>query len=306
MKYNISNPSTGQQKVIEIDDDKINRHFYERRMGSDVDGEVLHADFKGYTLRITGGNDKQGFTMKQGILVNGRVRILMKGRTTLYRPRRSGERKRKSARGCICGPDLAVIALKVLIKGEGEVAGLTDSDRPRRLGPKRAKNIREAFVLRKGKDDVTKYVVRRAITVKVEGKDDKVFYKAPKIQRLITEKRIRRKAVMKRNKKDRWLKSKEAHVAYEKLLSKYLKEKKASDKAVAKAAATPAKAAPTKAAPAKAAPAKAAPAKAAAAPKKGAAPAKAAAPAKKAAPTPAPAAAKAAPKAAAGAKKGKK
>ena len=56
----------------------ISRHFYDRRMGSDVDGEVLGAEFKGYTLRITGGNDKQGFTMKQGILVNGRVKILMK------------------------------------------------------------------------------------------------------------------------------------------------------------------------------------------------------------------------------------
>ena len=47
-------------------------------MGSDVDGEVLGPEFKGYTLRITGGNDQQGFTMKQGILVNGRVKILMK------------------------------------------------------------------------------------------------------------------------------------------------------------------------------------------------------------------------------------
>jgi small subunit ribosomal protein S6e len=170
-------------------------------MGSDVDGEVLAPEFKGYTLRITGGNDKQGFTMKQGILVNGRVRLLMKGRTSLYRPRCSGERKRKSARGCICGPDLSVIALKVLVKGEKDVAGLTDSERPRRLGPKRAKNIREAFVLRKGKDDVTKYVVRRE--VKREGKE-KVFYKAPKIQRLITEKRIRRKKVLARDKKARW------------------------------------------------------------------------------------------------------
>jgi len=259
-------------------------------MGSDVDGEILGAEFKGYTLRITGGNDKQGFTMKQGILVNGRVKILMKGRVTLYRPRCSGERKRKSARGCICGPDLSVIALKVLIKGEGEVTGLTDSDRPRRLGPKRAKNIREAFVLRKGKDDVRKYVVRREVKC-----GDKTFYKAPKIQRLITEKKIRRKAVYKRVKKDRWLKSKEAHIAYEKLLSKYLKEKKASDKAIKKAEQAPVKAAPAKAtapakgaktaAPAKAAPAKAAPAKAAAtkAPAKATAPAKAAAPAKPAA-----------------------
>jgi len=111
-------------------------------MGSDVDGEILGKEFKGYTLRITGGNDKQGFTMKQGILVNSRVRILLKGRVTLYRPSRSGERKRKSVRVCICGPDLAVIALRILVKGEGEIAGLTDSQRPRRLGPKRAANIR--------------------------------------------------------------------------------------------------------------------------------------------------------------------
>ena len=47
-------------------------------MGSDVDGEILGEEFKGYTLRITGGNDKQGFTMKQGILVNGRIKILMR------------------------------------------------------------------------------------------------------------------------------------------------------------------------------------------------------------------------------------
>jgi len=149
MKYNIANPVTGQTKIIDIDDDKINRHFNDRRMGSDVDGDVLGEEFKGYTLRITGGNDKQGFTMKQGILVNGRVRILLKKRTTLYRPRRTGERKRKSVRGCICGPDLSVITLKVLEKGPNEIPGLTDEVKDRRLGPKRANRIRSNFALRK-------------------------------------------------------------------------------------------------------------------------------------------------------------
>jgi small subunit ribosomal protein S6e len=86
----------------------------------------------------------------------------MRGRVTLYRPRRTGERKRKSVRGCICGPDLAVIALKVLVKGESEIEGLTDSQRPRRLGPKRANTIRAAFALRKT-DDVRKYIVRREV-----------------------------------------------------------------------------------------------------------------------------------------------
>lgn len=64
MKYNIANPTTGQQIVREIDADKINRQFNDRRMGSDIDGAVLGEEFTGYTFRITGGNDKQGFAMK--------------------------------------------------------------------------------------------------------------------------------------------------------------------------------------------------------------------------------------------------
>jgi len=225
MKYHIANPTTGQQIVKEIDDDKINRIFHDRRMGSDVDGKHLAPEFEGYFLRITGGNDKQGFSMKQGVLVNGRVRILMKSRIQSYRPKRTGERKRKSVRGCITGPDLCVLSLKVLEKGPGEVAGLTDDQKPRRLGPKRVGKLRKAFVLRK-KDDVTKYVVRRAIT-----KGDKTFYKAPCVQRLITDKRLRRKTDNKKGKIAKWKATKEAHVKYEKLLSKYLKEKKAAYKA---------------------------------------------------------------------------
>jgi len=179
----------------------------------------------------------------------------------LYRPRRTGERKRKSVRGCICGPDLAVIFLKVLEKGIGEVPGLTDAERPRRLGPKRANHIRAAFALRK-KDDVRKYVVNRSYEKKVKKGDaeiEKTFYKSPKIQRLITEKRVRRKKLYAKMKKDKWAASKEAHVAYEKLLSKFLKEKKAAYKESHTKPAAPEKAAPvTPAKPAKAAPAKAA------------------------------------------------
>ena len=47
-------------------------------MGQEMDGEILGEEFKGYVFRITGGNDKQGFPMKQGVLVNGRVRLLLK------------------------------------------------------------------------------------------------------------------------------------------------------------------------------------------------------------------------------------
>jgi small subunit ribosomal protein S6e len=109
---------------------------------------------------------------------------------------------------------------------------LTDKERPRRLGPKKVSRIRQAFALRK-KDDVRTYVVKRGIE-----KGDKTFYKRPKIQRLVTEKRMRRKIVNNKRLKENWKKASDLKMQYEKLLSKYLKEKKAAAKKEAAAAAT--------------------------------------------------------------------
>jgi len=39
-----------------------------------------------------------------------------KGHKT-YRPRRTGERKRKSVRGCIVGSDIAALAVTIVKKG---------------------------------------------------------------------------------------------------------------------------------------------------------------------------------------------
>ena len=118
---------------------------------------------------------------------------------TTYRPRRDGERKRRSVRGCIFGSDLAVVFLQVVKKGEAEIDKVTNVDHPNRRGPKRASNIRKMYALVKGKDDVCKYVNRRTIK-----RGDKTFWKAPSVQRLVTEKRLRRKVLAKREKKQRW------------------------------------------------------------------------------------------------------
>lgn len=164
--------------------------------------------------------------MKQGIFYNGRKRILFKRRGTLYRPTRTGERSRKSVRGCICGPDLAVIALSIVKKGEQEIAGITDKQQDNRLCKKRRNNIISLFNLEKG-DDVRRYVVHRTIT-----KGDKTYYKAPKIQRMITEKRVRRQKIIKKTKLNKAKASAEAAAKYEKLLSQFVKERKASRAAV--------------------------------------------------------------------------
>ena len=51
-------------------------------------------------------------------LCAGRVRLLLGKGQSCYRPRRDGERKRKSVRGCIVDSNLSVLALVIVKKGE--------------------------------------------------------------------------------------------------------------------------------------------------------------------------------------------
>jgi small subunit ribosomal protein S6e len=233
MKLNVSYPPTGCQKCIEIDDEKKLRVFYDKRMSQEVDGDALGDQFKGYIFKITGGNDKQGFPMKQGVLTNNRVRLLMGKDTTCYRPRRTGERKRKSVRGCIVGADLAVIHLVIVKKGDEDLPGLTDKYIPRRLGPKRASKIRKLFNLSKD-DDVRKYVIRRELPVK-EGKEaKKKKTKAPKIQRLVTPLTLQRKRHRLSLKKRRAAKNKTEAAEYAKLLAQRNKERRERKQSLSK------------------------------------------------------------------------
>merc|ERR1719392_169218 len=216
MKVNIANPATGLQQVFEIEDDKKLLPFYDKRMATEVAGDCLGDEFKGYIFRITGGNDKQGFPMKQGVLSNQRVRILFKKGMSTFRERRKGCRKRKSVRGCIVGPDLAILCLVVIKKGAEEIPGLTDDNKPRRLGPKRASNIKKPFNLEK-EDDVRKFVVRREAGKKK---------KAPKIQRLVTPAMLQRKRYFKSQTRTRMVLAKKLKQDYQKRVSEYRQEQK--------------------------------------------------------------------------------
>jgi small subunit ribosomal protein S6e len=167
MKLNISYPANGTQKLIEIEDERRLRVFMERRMGQEVPGDSVGDEFKGYVFKITGGNDKQGFPMKQGVMHPTRVRLLLADGHSCYRPRRTGERKRKSVRGCIVGMDLSVLALSIVKQGDSEIEGITDKVEPKRLGPKRASKIRRMFGLTK-EDDVSWTVYSSAIGCSVQ------------------------------------------------------------------------------------------------------------------------------------------
>ncbi|XVE60515.1 hypothetical protein DITRI_Ditri05aG0135100 [Diplodiscus trichospermus] len=122
-----------------------------------------------------GGCDKQGFPMKQGVLTPGRVRLLLhRGWSLLFTVIQTW----------------FMIAILLEFVGENDLPGLTDTEKPRMRGPKRATKIRKLFNLSK-EDDVRKYVntYRRTFTTK----SGKKVSKAPKIQRLVTPLTLQRK-----------------------------------------------------------------------------------------------------------------
>uniref|UniRef100_A0A0K3CUJ6 40S ribosomal protein S6 n=1 Tax=Rhodotorula toruloides TaxID=5286 RepID=A0A0K3CUJ6_RHOTO len=224
MKLCFANPATGQQKTIEIDDERKTRIFYEKRMAQEVAADALGDEFKGYVVRITGGNDKQGFPLKQGVLVPHRVRLLLAKGHSCYRPRRTGERKRKSVRGCIVGSDVRALHLVVVKQGENDIPGLTDEVLPKRLGPKRATKIRRFFNLDKS-DDVRKFVIRREVVPKKEGAK-------PYTKRLVTPERLQRRRHLRSLKRRKTEQQREQIEEYKAVVAKRLAERQSFAKAV--------------------------------------------------------------------------
>lgn len=178
-------------------------------------------------FKIMGGQDKEGFPMKQGVLTNGRVRLLMHRGDACFRGygRRNGERRRKSVRGCIVSQDLATMNLVIVKQGETPIPGLTDTDKPRMRGPKRASKIRKLFDL-KPEDDVRKYVNTYRRKFDDKKKEGKTHSKAPKIQRLVTPRVLERKRARVGVKKARIEKSKVDAAAYHKILAQRMKERR--------------------------------------------------------------------------------
>jgi len=215
MKINIACPTTGGQKVFDFDDEKKLRIFMEMRISDEVDASPLGDEFKGYILRITGGNDKDGFPMKQGVLVNHRVRLLLKPGVVGYRRgNREGVRRRRTVRGCIVANDLSVINCIVVKKGEQEIPGLTDKVIPSRVGPKRASKLRKLFNLTY-KDNVLKYVVTHKRVGKESGKE---HTKRPKVQRLVTSRTLQHRRAYFALRKRRWANARKQVAEYNQLI----------------------------------------------------------------------------------------
>ena len=100
----------------------------DKKIGNEIDGSIISELFNGYIFKITGGFDEDGFAMKNGILTQGRKKILLKKGCKNFRFKngyhRTGVRKRKLVRGCIVSPSITVLHLKIVKTGPTQIPGI--------------------------------------------------------------------------------------------------------------------------------------------------------------------------------------
>ena len=113
-KVVVSNKADTYQ--MEVDDTKALNGLV---IGDEFDGGIVGLD--GYTLKITGGSDKNGFTMKKDVSGTRRIKSLLTGGTG-YHPKADGVKRRKTVRGNTIADDIVQINSVVVSEGSKPIA----------------------------------------------------------------------------------------------------------------------------------------------------------------------------------------
>ncbi|KAM0675286.1 40S ribosomal protein S6 [Gurleya vavrai] len=189
MKLNIANPARGLQKTITLD--KLSEmKFIDKKIGDVFAGSIISPQFDGFTFRITGGDDQQGFPMKERVNTTKRVRLLLKKGEKGYRCRRDGCKRRKSVRGNIISAEIAVVSCVILSEGEQIIENLNDRVVEQSHLPKRADKLRKMFDIEEGVD--LEKAVREIITAGIK-EGEKVKLPRLRITRIVKEEDVKKK-----------------------------------------------------------------------------------------------------------------
>ena len=115
MQLVVSDPKTGKSYQRELAKEMEN-NLTGKRVGEQIDGNLI--GLAGYMVELTGGSDKSGFPMRKDVTGQRKAHLLLSGGTG-FKPRNSGERKRKLIRGNTYSSELMQVNAKV-ISGQGQ------------------------------------------------------------------------------------------------------------------------------------------------------------------------------------------
>jgi small subunit ribosomal protein S6e len=118
-KVVVSDPKSGKSYQVSVKDEQAKK-LRGKKIGDDVDGAVL--GLPGYRLEVTGGSDRGGFAMKDGVHGAVATRILM-DKGVGYKAR-SGSRARRRIHGEAVGDDIVQVNTKITGYGSKAVEDL--------------------------------------------------------------------------------------------------------------------------------------------------------------------------------------
>lgn len=116
----VSDPKEGKSWQVQVSGQHANV-LVRKRMGDDIDG--MFVGLPGYKLKITGGTDKDGFSMRRDLPTSGRKQTLTAA-SVGFHPKDRGVRRRLSFRGNEIGLETAQINTVVVTRGPKPVAEL--------------------------------------------------------------------------------------------------------------------------------------------------------------------------------------
>jgi len=95
------------------------------KIGNEFDASKV--GLEGYTLKLTGGSDKNGFPMKRDVEGPRRIKSLLSGGVG-FKPKIKGQRQRKTVRGNTVSDDIVQINTIVTKKGKKSIDELLESE----------------------------------------------------------------------------------------------------------------------------------------------------------------------------------
>jgi len=123
-KVVVSDPEDGKSYSIELKDDQAKR-LSGLEIEAEFDGGLV--GLAGYKLKVTGGSDRCGFPMKEGVHGTSRPKVLASGGVG-YNPTES-VRKRKRVRGERIAEDITQVNTVIVERGPKPVSELVGSSK---------------------------------------------------------------------------------------------------------------------------------------------------------------------------------
>jgi small subunit ribosomal protein S6e len=119
-QLNISEPESGKTFKVDVEGAKTTT-LIGKRISEEVEGESL--GFPGYSFKVTGGSDRDGFPMRSNLEGPIRKKILASGGQG-FQNLAKGERAKKLVRGNTITDEIYQINMKVVQKGKKSIKDL--------------------------------------------------------------------------------------------------------------------------------------------------------------------------------------